>query len=208
MLKAYTAIAAICVAALLGVLGYMVLTKRDSDPFGPCRTTSVAGGTAAIGGPFTLLDSSGRTVTDKDVLTGPSLVYFGYTFCPDVCPFDMARNAEAIDILTGKGVAVTPVFISVDPERDTPEAVGIWATAMHPATIGLTGTPQQVQAAANAYKVYFSVAAHATGDEYYAVDHTAFTYLMLPGHGFVEFFSRDVTAEQMATSVACFIGKS
>ncbi len=101
----------------------------------------------------------GETVTDADVLTGPSLIYFGYTFCPDVCPLDTARNAEAIDILEERGQMVTPVFISIDPERDTPEVVGDFAVNLHERMIGLTGSPEQVAAASKAYKTYYK--AHA-----------------------------------------------
>ena len=91
------------------------------------------------GGPFELVNAQGETVTDADVFTEPSLVYFGYTFCPDVCPFDVSRNAEAVDLLAERGISVTPVFISIDPERDTPEVVGEYAEVMHEKAIGLSG---------------------------------------------------------------------
>jgi protein SCO1/2 len=137
------------------------------------------------------------------VLTKPSLVYFGYTFCPDVCPMDNARNAEAIDLLDEAGVDVQPVFISIDPARDTPEVVKDFAANLHPKMIGLTGTSEQVKAASLAYKTYFKI---QEGDpEFYLVDHSTFTYLVLPGHGFVEFFKREATPQEMADGVACFV---
>ncbi len=196
----------VVVATLGGAALYKVMTGGGDDRFAQCRTTRVAGGSAMIGGPFTLVDETGRTVTDKDVITKPSLVYFGYTFCPDVCPLDGARNAEAVDILQGRGYDVQPVFISIDPARDTPEVVAEFTDYLHPDMIGLTGTPEQVKAASQAYKTYF---AKQPGDEeYYLMDHSTFTYLMLPGTGFADFFSRDVTAQQMADRVACFIDNS
>ena len=196
----------VVVAALGGAALYKVMTGGADDRFAQCRTTRVAGGSAMIGGPFTLVDETGKTVTDKDVITKPSLVYFGYTFCPDVCPLDGARNAEAVDILQGRGYDVQPVFISIDPARDTPEVVAEFTDYLHPDMIGLTGTPEQVKAASQAYKTYF---AKQPGDEeYYLMDHSTFTYLMLPGTGFADFFSRDVTAQQMADRVACFIDNS
>jgi protein SCO1 len=164
----------------------------------------VAGGD--IGGPFTLVNTAGQTVTDADVLTKPALVYFGYTFCPDVCPFDMARNAEAVDILAARGIEVTPVFISIDPERDTPEALADYASYMHPQLVALTGSAEQVKAASQAYKTYYRK--QDSEDEFYLMDHSTFTYLMLPGTGFVDFFRREITSEQMADSVACFVGAS
>lgn len=206
MSKLYAVLSAVAVVALVGgTLGYIQL-KRSNDKFAECRNSTVAGGGGDIGGPFTLVDETGKTVTDKDVLTKPSLVYFGYTFCPDVCPLDNARNAEAIDLLMGKGYDVTPVFISIDPERDTPETLRDFTDNLHEKMIGLTGTPEQVQAASRAYKTYYKK--QDTGDQYYLMDHSTFTYLMLPGIGFADFFNRDDTPEQMADRVACFIDKS
>lgn len=192
------------VAALLGVLWYMTANQGADDIFAECRASNVAGG-ATIGGPFTLVDETGKTVTDKDVITGPTLVYFGYTFCPDVCPLDNSRNADAVAILEEEmGKIVKPVFISIDPERDTPEAMADFTDNLHPRMLGLTGTPEQTKAASKAYHTYFKK--EVDGDpEYYLVDHSTQTYLMFPEHGFVEFFRRDETAESMAQRVGCFV---
>lgn len=206
MLKIYAGLAVVAVAGLLGGTYYAALQRSGNDPFADCRTSAVAGGGGDIGGPFTLVDENGKTVTDKDVLAKPSLVYFGYSFCPDVCPLDGARNAEAVDLLKAKGLDVTPVFISIDPERDTPAVLKDFTANLHPDMIGLTGTPEQVQAASRAYKTYFKK--QDSGDQYYMMDHSTFTYLMLPGSGFADFFTRDDTAEQIATRAACFIEKS
>jgi protein SCO1/2 len=206
MMKVYATVAVAAVAALLGGTAWYVLGARGDDPFAPCRQSSIAGGAGAIGGPFTLIDSSGKTVTDKDVITAPSLLYFGYTFCPDVCPLDNARNVEAVDILEEMGVEVTPVFISVDPKRDTPEVVGDFAYNHHPRMIGLTGTEEQIKAASQAYRTYYKI--NESDDDYYLIDHSTFTYLVLPGHGFVEFFRRETTPDEMAQQVACFVERS
>lgn len=195
--------ASVAVVALVG--GGWLYTTQASGPAGyeQCRNGTAAG---EIGGPFELVNASGETVTDADVITEPSLVYFGYTFCPDVCPFDMARNADAVDVLAERGYSTTPVFISIDPQRDTPEQVGDFASNLHDKTIGLTGSPEQVKAAADAYRTYYK--AQDSGDEFYLVDHMTFTYLVLPEEGFVDFFRRDVTPEQMADTVACYIDAS
>lgn len=207
MSRVYARIAAVVIAAVVaGTAGY-VFYQRNSDPYAACRSAAISTGAGAIGGPFTLVDESGKTVTDKDVITRPSLVYFGYTFCPDVCPLDNSRNGEAVDILEEKGFDVTPVFISVDPERDTLKALKDFTTNMHPRMIGLTGSPEQIQAAAKAYKVYFKVHDHDAGDKYYLVDHSTFTYLVLPGKGFVDFFRHEDTADQIADRVACYLDK-
>lgn len=187
-----------------GTAGYIWLGTASDDPLAKCRAGQVAGG--SIGGPFTLVDQTGATVTDKQVLTTPSLVYFGYTFCPDVCPLDNARNAEVADLLEKKGLQVTPVFITIDPARDTPDVMAEYAAAIHPRMIALSGSADQVKQASLAYKTYFKQ--QPADDEFYLMDHSTFTYLMLPDQGFVEFFDRDTPAEKMAEQTACFIEAS
>ena len=185
-------------AAAIGVYAW----QANSTPT-PCGNTSVAG--AAIGGPFELVTETGDTVTDRDVITKPTLVYFGYTFCPDVCPLDAMRNAVAADILADQGVDIGTIFISVDPERDTPEVVGEYTDNFHPEMIGLTGSPEQVRAASQAYKTYYRA---VEGDpEYYLVDHSTQTYLMFPDTGFATFFRRDNSPDQVAEMTACFVGQ-
>lgn len=176
-----------------------------ADRYANCRKGRVAGG-IEVGGPFTLVDGTGRTVTDAEVLTEPTLLYFGYTFCPDACPLDLSRNATAVDLLEERGLKVRPVFISLDPARDTPQVVRDYAAAMHPRMIGLTGTPEQVKSAAAAYRVYFK---KREGDdpEFYLVDHTTFTYLVLPGEGVVDFFRSEDAPEQVAERVACYLAQ-
>ncbi|MBA3911224.1 MAG: SCO family protein [Rhodobacter sp.] len=204
MTRLYAGLAAAAVAALLGVSAWYVLLGRFDDAFSQCRQGQIAGGD--IGGPFTLVNPAGQTVTDADVLTKPALVYFGYTFCPDVCPFDMSRNAEAVDILEERGFDVTPVFISIDPDRDTPEIMGDYAANLHPKLIALTGSPEQIKVASQTYKTFYK--RQPAEDEFYLVDHSTFTYLMLPGIGFVDFFRREATSDQMADAVACFLQAS
>lgn len=198
------ALAASAVAAVSIVAIALVPALRGNDPFAECRTSVVAGGQATIGGPFSLLDENGNRVTDHDVLKGPALVYFGYTYCPDICPADMARTAEATDLLEAMGHIVTPVLITVDPARDTPEVLKEWTDYLHPRMIGLTGSEEEIAAAAKAYRTFYRTPSHAEGEDY-VVDHMTHTYLMLPELGFVEFFRRDLSAEDLARGVACFL---
>jgi protein SCO1/2 len=203
MTKLYAGLAAAALVAVIGGSVAWTFLRAPDDAFAQCRESNVAGGAGAIGGPFTLVSETGMTVTEADVITKPSLVYFGYTYCPDICPFDAARNADAVDILTEQGYDVQPVFITVDPERDTVERVAEFTDFMHPDMIGLTGSPEQVRAASQAYKTYYRK--QDGGDQFYLVDHSTFTYLVLPEQGFVEFFRRETTPEEMAESAACFI---
>ena len=204
MTKGAAGLAVVALAAVLGATAWVALGPRQDDRFASCRESQVAGGAGAIGGPFTLVNQNGQTVTEAQAITKPSLLYFGYTFCPDVCPLDNARNAEAVDILEEQGIEVTPVFISIDPARDTPQVLKDYVENMHPRMIGLTGSDAQVRAASQAYKTYFK--AQPAEDEFYLVDHTTFTYLVLPETGFVDFFRREVTADEMASRVSCFVG--
>ena len=191
---------------LLLVGGTYLAAQRGLNGHADCGSSQIASGTAAIGGPFSLVNGTGATVSDVDVITGPSLVYFGFTFCPGVCPVDNARNIEAVELLAERGLDVVPVFISVDPGRDTPEVVAEYAEAYHPTMIGLTGTAEQVKAAADAYKVYFRKMDSKTGN--YLVDHSTFTYLVFPDSGFADFYKREDTPEVVADRVACFIDAS
>ena len=178
--------------------------SAPGDDVAQCRGGQVAGDT---GGSFELVSETGETVTDAEIFTEPTILYFGYTFCPDVCPLDAMRNAQAVDILAERGISATPVFISIDPERDTPEVVGAFADNFHDKMIGLTGSPEQVSAASEAFRTFYR-AHQDDGSGYYLVDHSTFSYLVLPETGFAEFFRREITPEQIADRVQCFVEAS
>mgnify|MGYP002640390682 FL=1 len=200
-------VAIVAVLVVLSGLGtglFFALRPAPADQFAECRTTAVAGGSAAIGGPFELTDHTGLRVTEADVIDGPTLMYFGYTFCPDVCPLDTYRNAEAVALLDERGVDVKPVMVTIDPTRDTPESMAAFVGYLHEDMVGLTGTTEEIAAAIKAYRVY---AAKNGEGENYLMDHSTWTYLMAPEHGFLEFFDRDITPEDMANQVACFVDK-
>jgi protein SCO1/2 len=196
------ALSAVTVSAVfLAALFWISTRSSEQDQFATCRSSAVAGGD--LGGPFELVNASGQTVTDTDVITDPTLIYFGYTFCPDVCPLDVDRNAQAVEILEERGKIVTPVFISIDPARDTPQVVGEFASAMHPRMIGLTGSPAQVRVASQAYRTYYK--AHPAVDGEYLVDHSTFSYFVMPGVGFVDYFRREMRPDEMADKMQCFL---
>lgn len=196
----YTSI--IATTALLAGAAYLTFGSSSEDAFASCSKGAVAGG--AIGGPFELVNEDGVTVTDADVITKPTIVYFGYTFCPDVCPLDNMRNADAQRILDDQGYDVQTAFITIDPDRDTPEVLKEFTSLFHDNQIGLTGSPEQIKAASKAYKTYYQK--QVDGDpEYYLMDHSTQTYFVMPDIGFVDFFKRDDSSEKMAETVGCFI---
>ena len=201
MTKRVAQLSAIAVIALIAFVLVLVFRPPGEDRFAECTGSRIAGGNGLIGGSFELTNQFGQVVTDRDVIIKPSLIYFGYTFCPDVCPLDTARNAEAVDLLDAVGFDVTPVFISIDPERDTPEVLADYVAYTHEKMIGLTGTPQQVKAVSKAFKTFYRKAGEGPD---YLMDHSTFTYLMLPDFGFADFFRRDLSPSDLADRVACF----
>ena len=193
---------AVAVAGLGAGAWFAFGPSQGDDRFAECRASAVAPGAATIGGPFTMTDHTGATVTDAEVIDGLTLVYFGYTFCPDVCPFDTANMAQATEILEERGIEATPVFVTIDPARDTPQALSDFVGALHPRMVGLTGTPEQTQAIAKAYKAYY--AKQGDDPEVYLMDHSTFTYLMAPDGSFLDVFRRDVPPAEVADRVQCF----
>jgi cytochrome oxidase Cu insertion factor (SCO1/SenC/PrrC family) len=183
----------------LGIAAGIVWWQISSLPTGSSSGTQT--GTALIGGPFSLIDQTGRPVTDADYRGRYLLIYFGYTYCPDVCPTELQVMSAALDQLGPKGDQVQPVFITVDPERDTASQLAEYVAQFHPRMAGLTGTPEQIAAAARAYRVYYSKAPGKAGDGYYTMDHSSFVYLMGPDGRFLEAFAHGTTADQMAQAI-------
>ena len=161
---------------------------------------------SGIGGPFTLTDGSGHAVSDRDLRGHYLLVYFGYTFCPDVCPTTLTAMAGALDKLGKQADRVTPVFITVDPERDTPKVVGAYVAAFSPRILGLTGTSQQIAAVAREYRVYYAKRRTGEGAGDYTMDHSSIIYLMAPDGHFIAPVAADGTASQMAADIARHLG--
>jgi protein SCO1/2 len=166
-----------CFAATLALLLAGPLSGCAKEPAGE---PPLAG--ARIGGAFTLTDQDGRTVTDRDFAGRYRIVYFGYTFCPDVCPTDVQNIAAALKTIErddpALGKRIVPIFITIDPARDTPAALKRFVTAFHPRLVGLTGTPEQIAKVAKEYGIYFARGA-GTGGGYF-MDHSRQIYLFDP----------------------------
>ncbi|KAF7851670.1 hypothetical protein BT93_A0600 [Corymbia citriodora subsp. variegata] len=157
-------------------------------------------GKAAIGGPFNLINDEGKNVTEKDFLGRWTLIYFGFTHCPDICPDELQKLAAAVDKIKEKaGFNIVPVFISVDPERDTVEQVHEYVKEFHPNLIGLTGTPEEIKKVARAYRVYYMKTAEEDSD--YLVDHSIVMYLMGPDMDFVKFFGKNNDVDALTDGV-------
>lgn len=155
----------------------------------------------AIGGPFTLTDGNGRVVTDASLRGRYALIYFGYTYCPDVCPTTLNALAAALVELGPKGDRVTPVFITVDPARDTPPVVRSYVAAFSPRLVGLTGTPAQIAKVEREYRVYAARHVTGPGPGDYTMDHTSLIYLMDPRGRFVAVVRADQPPQAMAADI-------
>jgi len=181
VLGAFFAGAAMLVAAVLYVL--------------PGETTRPS----SVGGPFRLLDHNGRLVTDANFKGHPFLVFFGFTHCPDICPTALFEMSEVLKRLGPDADKTAALFISVDPERDTPEKLKDYVSSFHPRVIGLTGTPAEIEAVTKAYRAYAKKVPLEGGD--YTMDHSAIVYLMDKEGRFVAPFNLKRSAEQAAADL-------
>lgn len=150
-----------------------------------------------VGGPFQLIDQTGKPRSDRDFRGRLMLVYFGFTYCPDVCPTDLMAIGQALEQLGSDADAVQPIFITLDPERDTAERLAEYVPLFHPRLLGLTGSLDAIGTAADAYKVYFAKVAIGKGAGDYTVDHTSFIYLMDRDGKYLGFFPPGTSAERM-----------
>jgi len=191
-----------CAAAAAAAVALQLAMPKD--PFAACRANDMVD-FAEIGGSFSLTDEAGRKINDEQLINQPTLLYMGYTFCPDVCPLDNMRNAETIFLLEEQGVPAQAVFVSVDPKRDTPQVLADFTDVFHPKMIGLTGEKEMLSTMADDFHAVFEF--RDEDDEFYLIDHTTFTYLLLPDHGVVDIFSRNDSATAIAERMTCSVGK-
>jgi protein SCO1 len=184
-------IAAILVAVALVGLAAFVLTSPSERPRG-----------ALIGGAFALEDGAGKTVSDQTLRGKPFLVYFGYTHCPDVCPTELARISDILGKMGDKSIPA--LFVTVDPERDTPKVMQDYVSSFNPAMIGLSGSPQAVEATEKAFRVY-ARKGQKQPDGDYSMDHSSIVYLMDKNGAFVEAFNVERSPEDAAKDLKKYL---
>jgi len=189
------------IVLLLILIGTVAIAYKYKDKYQPGRGT-VENEVNLIGGPFTLTDHNGNTFTEQNLLGRYSLVFFGYTFCPDVCPTTLTDLGETMNLLGEEGEKVKTVFISVDPERDNPEDLKEYVAYFHPNVVGLTGTPEQVAKVAKAYRIYYSrEKTENTTDDDYTLSHSSIVYLMGPNGKFLTHFSYGTDSTKIAQKI-------
>ncbi|NKB50460.1 MAG: redoxin domain-containing protein [Alphaproteobacteria bacterium] len=188
-------LAVLVIAVGAGLAQWLVIRNDDVTKAASGLITSVE-----IGGPFALTDHTGKQVTEKDYLGNFTLVFFGYTFCPDVCPTELGDIALALDELGDDSVAVTPVMISIDPERDTPEVLSQYVSLFHERLIGLTGSPEAIKQVADAYRIFYK-RVDDPDYSYYLMDHTSFVYLLDPEGNVASLLRYGTSPEEMASII-------
>ncbi|KAJ7067789.1 h-sco1 [Mycena amicta] len=194
--------AALFVVTGLGLLWYFRHEKAKLIEQQEKERATKSYGRPAVGGPFSLKTHTDATYTEQDLLGKWSLVYFGFTNCPDICPAELDKMGLFLNAAEKEhGKVFNPVFVSVDPARDSPSRIAVYLKDFHPAFTGLVGSYQEVKAMCKAYRVYFSTPPNTTADDDYLVDHSIFVYLMDPKGQFVEAFGQTVTVEEMLVKV-------
>jgi protein SCO1/2 len=183
-----------------GLAALMIFPEARAKLLPAVNVRSV--GQAMVGGPFTLTDHTGKHVTDRDFRGRTLVVFFGFTFCPDVCPSALQVIAAAIDKLGAKGQSITPILISVDPERDTPAQLAAYVQSFHPRLIGLTGTPAEIAAVTKAYRVYVQKVPDPKSTAGYTIDHSSIIYVMGPDGAYRTHFTHATSADVMAERLA------
>lgn len=189
-------------AVFLGIFGSVMLYFKNEKFKQMERKRKTAIGETAIGGKFTLIDQNGNEFKSSDLEGKWALIYFGFTHCPDVCPDELEKIVKAVELISAnkKADPIQPVFISVDPERDTVAAVREYIREFSPKFIGLTGTKEQIEVATKAYRVYYSSGPRDAVNDY-IVDHTIITYLIDPEGNLVDYYGQTKTAEDVKEGV-------
>ena len=197
-------LAVIAARFLVGALSGAALLLLTRGPTGPAVETS---GKALIGGPFTLVDQHGKTVTDRDFRGRYMLIFFGFTHCPDICPAELQVMSASLDELGPKAEGVVPIFVTLDPERDTPEVMADFVKNFGSRFVGLTGSLEAIAEAAKAYRVAFSKFENKGADSNgsYSIDHSAIVYLMGPDGGYITHFNYGTPAAKMTESLRRYL---
>lgn len=195
----------LAVVLIIGSLLGAATAYKFLSPSEPGSQGRFTEGQVAIGGPFSLVDQTGARVSEKDFLGKPMLIFFGFTNCPDVCPSGLQTLTVALNALGEQAQKLSPVFVSVDPDRDTPAALAAYIQSFHPLIRGLTGTPDEVQAAAKSYRVYYKKVPDPADATRYNVDHSAFFYLMDKNGQYVKHFPHTVDAEKLAEAIRAIL---
>ncbi len=197
----------VIVGLALGAAALIAYAQITLDQKSPQQQKPAGVAGSSVGGPYSLIDQDGRAVTEKDFAGRYKLIYFGFTFCPAICPGELVKITTALDLLAKDGEAIQPLFISIDPERDTPAAIKDFLTHFSPKFRGLTGSREQIDAVLKSYRIY-AAKVQTPGMAEYTMDHSSYIYFMSPDDQLVSVFSADDTPDQMAQEIRAALSYS
>ncbi len=152
---------------------------------------------------FNLIHEDGYKISRKKLINQPSLIYFGYTFCPDICPFDLMRNSQVVDLLSDEDIKIKPLFVTLDPKRDTLEILKEYTDFHHKDMIGLTGSNEQIDTIKKIFMIYSQMPYDISGD--YIINHSTFSYFILPDMGLITYFTRKDNVEKISNTIKCIL---
>eukprot|EP00923_Selenidium_pygospionis_P036044 GHVN01063258.1.p1 GENE.GHVN01063258.1~~GHVN01063258.1.p1 ORF type:complete len:311 (+),score=55.93 GHVN01063258.1:431-1363(+) len=194
----------ILTSTIVGTVTYTIVErKKQRERIATANSEYV--GKPKLGGPWTLTDHNGKEVSDEDFRGKYQIVYFGFTYCPDICPQELEKQSEAVEILDKKyGEIIQPIMITVDPQRDTPEKLKEYCEEFHPRLMGFTGTPDKIKEVAKLFRVYFNTGIKSSEGDY-LVDHSIISYIIGKDGKFVDFYGKNMTVLEIVKKLTDII---
>ena len=202
-LRSFFLVTLIIIIFLLSIFIVKYYDYRQSLNLAKCNVNSSLDSFASFNKEFNLIHEDGFSITKSQLINKPSLIYFGYTYCPDICPFDLMRNSQAIELLEIEKIKIKPLFVTLDPNRDTLSVLKEYTDFHHKDMIGLTGSPKEIDNIKKIFKIYSDLPSDLTGD--YIINHSTFTYFIIPKIGLVTYFTRKDKAENIAKTIKCIL---
>ena len=202
-LRSFFLVTLIIIIFLLSIFIVKYHDYRQSLHLAKCNVNSSLNPFASFNKEFNLIHEDGFSITKSQLINKPALIYFGYTYCPDICPFDLMRNSQAVELLEIEKIKIKPLFVTLDPNRDTLSVLKEYTDFHHKDMIGLTGSPKDIDNIKKIFKIYSQLPTDLTGD--YIINHSTFTYFIIPKIGLVTYFTRKDKAENIAKTIKCIL---
>ncbi len=202
-LRSFFLVTLIIIIFLLSIFIVKYYDYRQSLHLAKCNVNSSLDSFASFNKEFNLIHEDGFSITKSQLINKPALIYFGYTYCPDICPFDLMRNSQAVELLEIEKIKIKPLFVTLDPNRDTLSVLKEYTDFHHKDMIGLTGSPKDIDNIKKIFKIYSQLPTDLTGD--YIINHSTFTYFIIPKIGLVTYFTRKDKAENIAKTIKCIL---
>ena len=193
----------ILISLFLSIFFVKYFDHKNEIEFASCNINSSLEKFEKFNYDFNLIHEDGFKVSRKKLINQPSLLYFGYTFCPDICPFDLMRNSQVVDLLLDEDIKIKPLFVTLDPKRDTLETLKEYTDFHHKDMIGLTGSNNEIDRIKKIFMIYSQFPNDPSGD--YIINHSTFSYFILPDVGLVTYFTRKDKVDEISNKIKCIL---